>query len=128
MLCGKCGSETVIYGQINGNGAHVVVERCPKCGRNPHPGKPFLPIKDYKWETLPLIEDRTKNSEPCAVKGCERTDTEYHHFAPRHIFGLACDDWPGAWICMKHHREWHMKTKTGSYAPKLQPSFARRTA
>lgn len=119
MLCKRCNIPCRIYGQINTSGTHVVVERCPQCGGNPNTGRPFLPIKDYDWDSLPLFDDLSKTAEPCAVRGCHNIGTEYHHFAPRHLFDNA-DDWPTAWLCKIHHREWHEKTMTGSYITRRQ--------
>ena len=116
MLCNHCGNAGVIYRQINGNGNIVIVERCPVCRTNTRPKTPFLPKKDFEnIDDLPLWEDYQVDSEPCSVRGCDRTDTEWHHFAPRHLFGHECEDWPGAWLCMHHHKMWHKLTQTGSY-------------
>ena len=115
MICSRCGVETVIYRQVNASGAKVVVERCPICRTNPRMGQAFLPKKDYEWDSLPLFDDYSKHAEPCAVKGCANVGTEWNHWMPRHLSDEA-DDWPGAWLCAQHHREWHEKTQTGSYA------------
>jgi hypothetical protein len=120
MRCSYCSTPGKLYRQTNGNGAFVVVERCPKCKGNTRPGFPFLSKKDHlDWETLPLFDDLTKHSEPCAVKGCGRKDTESHHFAPKHLFE-DFNDWPTAWLCQEHHRQWHKLTKTGMYAPRRE--------
>jgi hypothetical protein len=92
----------------------VVVERCPNCGGNPNTGKPFLRLKDYDWESLPIFEDFSKNAEPCSYEDCENKGVEFHHFAPRHLFEDA-DKWPTAYLCREHHRIWHEKTLTGSF-------------
>jgi hypothetical protein len=114
MRCKICNTNCIIYRQINTSGSRVVVERCPNCGRNPNTGRPFLSVKDYDWESLPLLEDLSLSASPCAVIGCTNTGTEFHHFAPRHLFDNS-DDWPVAWLCREHHREWHEKTLTGAY-------------
>lgn len=108
----KC--DFILFRQINSNGAHVAVERCRLCGRNPNKGKPFLSKKDIpNFDELPLLVDYSKQSEPCVVCG-SKDGSEYHHFAPRHLFDNA-DEWPTGWLCMKHHNEWHKKTRTGSF-------------
>lgn len=118
MRCSRCGVDGKIYKQKNANGGFVVVERCPKCGRNTIPGKPFLNKALYDWDNLPLFVDyNAEHGHPCDVKGCTRKDTEYHHFAPRSLFENA-DDWLTGWLCKFHHDLWHKLTKTGSYAPK----------
>jgi len=113
MRCKNCNINCILYKQINASGAVVVVERCPDCGRNPNKGHPFLP-KAEGWESLPLFEDYSIGAEPCAVRGCTNIGTEYHHFSPRHIFEDA-DDWPTGYLCKEHHKEWHKRTRTGSY-------------
>jgi hypothetical protein len=118
MKCKRCEVEGGIYRQINSNGAKVVVERCPNCGANPNAGKPFLPLKDYDWESLPLWEDKTIDAPPCSVRGCVNKGTEYHHYAPRHLFEDA-DDWATGYLCAIHHRLWHERTNTGSYITRI---------
>jgi hypothetical protein len=109
MKCQHCGSENIGYGlHINYSGATTVVARCKKCGRAPERGKPFYSVKDYVISSLPVLIDDRPLSEPCAVCG-ERKGTQYHHFAPRHLFGFECESWPGAFLCDQHHREWHSK-------------------
>jgi hypothetical protein len=57
-------------------------------------------------DKMPIIADYTTKAEPCAV--CKSTDgVEYHHWAPRHIFGWECEKWPGAYLCPAHHAKWH---------------------
>lgn len=118
-ICPHCGGDIVLYRQINGNGAQVIVARCCKCDRIPNRKQPFLPKADYPhWESFPLYQDNMKHSEPCAVRGCDRRDTEYHHFAPRALFGAEADDYPGAYLCQEHHDKWHKVTKTGKFTKK----------
>lgn len=114
MMCPHCGSEVQTYRQINSNGAKVVVKRCVVCHRVPDLKHVFYP-KDENWDSLPLLEDFTTDAYPCCVKGCTNQGSELHHFAPRHLFDDA-NSWPMGFLCAKHHREWHEKTKTGSYA------------
>lgn len=115
-VCPFCGGDLILWRQRNANGAEVIVSRCCKCDRIPNSKQPFLPKADYPhWQEFPLYQDNTQFSEPCAVRGCNRRDTELHHFAPRHLFNNA-DDWTTAYLCSVHHREWHEKTKTGSFA------------
>lgn len=115
MICPHCKTEeTVIYRQVNSSGSKVVVERCPNCHRNPNKGKPFLPLQNYNWDELPLFENYSDQSMPCCVAGCANIGTEYHHFAPRHLFDNP-DGWPTGYLCKEHHNEWHEKTRTGSY-------------
>lgn len=119
MLCKSCGTETQIFRQINSSGSRVVVERCPECGRNPNKGKPFLKKADFDWESLPLFQDASLTAEPCSYKGCENKGTEWHHYAPQHLFDDA-DNWGAGYLCQYHHRLWHEKTETGAYITRRQ--------
>ena len=119
MLCKRCDIDGEIFRQINSNGARVVVERCPICGRNPNAGKPFLPVKDYDWDTLPLLKDFTPDAPACEYIGCQNKGVEYHHYAPRHLFDDA-DSWGTGYLCMYHHRLWHERTETGAYITRRQ--------
>lgn len=115
MKCPRCNDvECKVYKQINRSGSVVVVERCPACRNNPTPYRAFLPKKDYDIDTLPLFEDYMEDAHGCEVRGCENKGSEYHHFAPKHLFDNA-EDWPTGWLCQGHHREWHKKTITGAY-------------
>jgi hypothetical protein len=107
VICQHCSSDNIIYfAQINSNGAQVVAPRCGKCGQIPVKGQPFVSKKDYAWESLPLLQNLALSSEPCVV--CGELGTEYHHFAPRFLFSDA-DSWPTAYLCARHHHEWHDK-------------------
>jgi hypothetical protein len=56
-------------------------------------------------ESLPVINDYRNGGTPCAV--CGAPGTEYHHWAPRHLFPDA-DSWPGDHLCHYHHIDvWH---------------------
>ena len=115
-ICPHCGGDIVIYRQINGNGAQVIVARCCKCDRIPNRKQPFLPKAEYpNWEKYPLYQDNTQYSDPCVVIGCGRRDTEYHHWAPRALFGEDAELYPGAYLCQFHHDHWHEITKTGKW-------------
>lgn len=40
--------------------------------------------------------------------------TEYHHYAPSHLFDDA-DRWATGYLCRSCHTEWHRKTRTGAF-------------
>lgn len=44
---------------------------------------------------------------PCVVDGCDKTESEWHHFAPYHLFGVDADKWPAGYLCKQHHQQWH---------------------
>lgn len=55
-------------------------------------------------DDIPVVMDY--RGERCAV--CGELGAEYHHWAPRHLFGDAdAEKWPGAYLCQKHHTLWH---------------------
>jgi len=115
MKCKNCKDvECKIYKQYNRSGSVVVVERCPSCRRNPNPQRAFLPKKEYNLDDLPLFEDYTEDAHGCEVNGCTNRGSEYHHFAPEHLFE-DFNDWPTGWLCMEHHDLWHKITRTGKY-------------
>lgn len=114
MKCQRCDIEGKLYQQINTSAAVVVVERCPICRANTVPGKPFLPKEKYNWQALPIFADYSQEAHPCDYKGCTNRGTEYHHYAPRHLFPDA-DNWQTGWLCAEHHQRWHQMTETGAY-------------
>jgi hypothetical protein len=109
--CKRCGSEYINkYRQIARNGAVTIILRCANCGENPTPATPFHGKAAFpEYETFPVLNDYREFGEPCAVRGCDDIETEYHHFAPRHLFGNDAEDYPGAYLCRRHHKEWHDK-------------------
>lgn len=124
-ICPHCGGEPVLWQERNGNGAHVVTARCHKCNRFVNSRQMYLPKSEHpNWEKYPLYEDRMQYSQPCAVKGCDRRDTEYHHFAPIALFGMEADDYPGAYLCQYHHDHWHELTKTGKWTRRKHESIS----
>ena len=72
----------------------------------PVKGQPFVSKNGFEWDKLPLLKNLSLSSEPCVV--CGINGTELHHFAPRYLFENA-DSWPTAYLCKKHHEEWHNK-------------------
>lgn len=114
MRCPTCRTNCVIYKQINRSGATVVVERCPKCRTAPDKNNSFLPKKNYDLDKLPVFVDYTPEAKKCEVVGCTNVGSEWHHYAPQHLFQDA-NDWPTGYLCKYHHDLWHKITKTGSY-------------
>lgn len=88
-LCPHCGARAVkLFRQINGNGANVIIAKCTTCDRVPDKKRPFISKAEVPdWQTLPLYTDFTENSRKCEYRGCDRKDTELHHFAPIALFG-----------------------------------------
>lgn len=98
-----------IGGIIKANGVISFRARCLGCGRM---------TTELKKSDIPRLIDRgiryaftretyaKADNHLCQVKGCGRTDIEWHHFAPRNMFPDA-DDWPYLPLCRTHHRLWH---------------------
>lgn len=69
-----------------------------------------LPRKQHPdWQSYPVLRSN-KSGDVCVVAGCDSTDVELHHFAPRHLFADA-DRWPTEYICVEHHQEWHSRIR-----------------
>lgn len=120
--CSHCGGmEIEMRRTVNQNGRVQVGPYCRGCGRRPFPGRPFVSASQFTPEqiaAMPLAEDYRNPDLTCAVCGCERSDVEWNHYAPRALFGSEADRWPAGWLCTDHHEEWHKRTRTGSYAPR----------
>jgi hypothetical protein len=65
-----------------------------------------LKASNIDIESIPIVEDYSDQIK-CAVIGCVEIGGEYHHFAPKHLFSDEADNWPTAYLCLKHHRQWH---------------------
>lgn len=64
-----------------------------------------LTAVDFTWEQI----NPPRDHEPCSVRDCRMTPTEYHHFAPYNTFGAAANNWPILPLCRDHHVEWHQR-------------------
>lgn len=119
MKCKLCGSENneLVKHHIS-NGSWRVYRYCHACKRNAiKPGYAFkldTPTIKAVFDTLPILKDDTVTAPPCVVCG-SRTGTEYHHFAPRFLFGIDCERWPGAMLCLNCHLLWHKLVTPGMY-------------
>lgn len=58
--------------------------------------------------TLEIVFDVAERGV-CQVRGCDELGAEVHHWAPRQYFGDEADDWPMAYLCPRHHGEWHKR-------------------
>lgn len=109
LFCEHCRQDRQVYYGIVivSSGAKAVRARCLSCGNPPTRNDPSYAQKNFKIDELPIIStDNFDKSYPCVV--CGKLGTEWHHFAPRHLFDNA-DDWPAASLCLEHHHEWHNK-------------------
>lgn len=60
------------------------------------------------------IKENVGFAEPCERCG-SREGSEYHHYAPRHLFPDA-DSWATGYLCRPCHIEWHRRTQTGAFS------------
>lgn len=100
--------------RVNKNGSVLISWHCLECG-----SWAMTPIKWFKHidiieylkkfdadiNDIPIIDESEK--QLCAV--CGSSFTEYHHWAPKHIFGDEAEKWPGSELCKNCHNDWHMK-------------------
>lgn len=110
IACVHCGVslDADLVRTITTSGTSQVYWKCLRCKRNANgPGKFIEHSKITKYgikiENIPVEKDY--RTERCAV--CGALGAEYHHWAPRHLFGDDADKWPGAHLCNKHHTLWH---------------------
>lgn len=114
--CAHCGStELKLRRQLIVSGAAQIAWRCLHCGRwaetSPHwiahdTLLRYLRRWDAKIDTIPLVADYSVE-QPCIICG---KPGEYHHWAPQCLadaFGEDWGRWPGAALCVFHHRLWH---------------------
>jgi hypothetical protein len=109
---------TTVLIQRQRNGVDRAMFLCMKCRCTRGPFK----RSHAELYDLPVLSDTdTFTGEPCSVQGCDRTDTERHHWAPRHLFDDA-EQWPQSYLCRGHHKSWHLTTRT--HRPPKQPDEA----
>jgi len=107
--CGKCGGNGELKRTIFSNGDIHVSYCCEKCGHS----TPWLKkdeiikaaINIYELELREIWNGNEKRQ--CEVEGCLNTGYEWHHIAPRHLFGDEYGRWPIVKLCKYHHRQWH---------------------
>jgi hypothetical protein len=92
------------------NGRVCVFVICIKCGRWKSPQLPWNLLR-VPPQGIPLVWDQA-SSKTCQVADCMEIGAEWHHWAPRCLFGNDADNWPKSWLCPKHHAEWHRVTRT----------------
>jgi hypothetical protein len=111
MLCKKCDRKVLakLIRNIVNSGASQVFWLCPICNTNAMGAgqwidhKKIIASKLTTIENIPVANDY--RIDKCVV--CGEVGTEYHHFAPKHLFHDEADKWPTAYLCKKHHDQWH---------------------
>lgn len=108
--CERCGKEVMarLVRTVAQNGANQVYWWCIAGEHRIVRASHLIPhdkLREFGIDpdTLP-IQENYSGASPCVV--CGSVNTEYHHFAPRHLFEDA-DNWPGAYLCKPHHTHWH---------------------
>ncbi len=119
MQCFRCGSTGVDFRKtIMQNGEIHIAAYCLACGRIATKDA-YIPKKRFTAAhiaSMTIENDYSDGDLVCCVDGCSNSDVEWHHFAPRGLFGDTAEKWPKGWVCRKHHREWHERTRTGAFA------------
>jgi hypothetical protein len=84
---------------------------CADCGRRIRhlSAKAFNDLIE-RGKKVEYFESGTGDTPVCVVRGCTTVGYEYHHFAPRNVFGFReADRWPYLRLCKPHHTAWHQK-------------------
>lgn len=100
---------TRLVRMMTANGHWQVRRQCRICLQPFGSALPHAP----GWDKL-VVVDSGYHNPPCEV--CGEQPTTNHHWLPRHIAraaGLAADEWPQAYLCHKHHMEWHRLVTPG---------------
>lgn len=117
--CPHCGLyvDVAMYRQYNTNSRVWVCEACGQSVSNEavNGGKGFWIKADfmpgYKASQLPVYTPSYTRHRRCFVCGAD--EAELHHFAPRAYYGKDCERWPKAYLCKRHHDEWHSVVTPG---------------
>lgn len=104
---------------IAANGTYQIRARCHECRRWSTSSLAHAYVRGLglnPLHDLDIVKDYRGYLAICSVTGCGSDDVELHHFGPRGIFGETADDWPTAFLCRRHHREWGERV-----TPQLNP-------
>jgi len=110
IYCKHCKTTSLceLRASINAGGHRMAQWICTECNRPPRSGQWIAHQKLIKFgidiAKIKIYDDAA--GEVCCRK-CGALFGEYHHWAPRHLFGDDADKWPGDYLCQKCHREWH---------------------
>ena len=108
MKCIHCGGPAEARKTIMQSGAVAVSAYCPTCGKRAT-SSPWIAKSRFtaaELDAMPVAANYT-GGVTCQYRGCTRTAVEWHHYAPRYLFGDAADNWPIGPLCVLHHRTWH---------------------
>lgn len=112
-LCQRCKAtqQADLHLKVSCSGSEQFVWVCRVCKvLNPFGGDLFIKkervygyLTQAQIDSLPVLMPEAATR---CVK-CGERKAELHHWAPRAIFGDACEDWPKDYLCIKCHDEWH---------------------
>mgnify|MGYP000849599729 CR=1 FL=1 len=111
MRCNKCGAQgkAVLSRLIDSSERSLVRAWCLSCFSVGDRNFSYADIKK-RGIILDLIPVYSRaESHVCAVEGCNRTDTQLHHWLPRHKvadYDLPAR-FPQSYLCPEHHALWH---------------------
>ena len=107
--CNFCGNPPRLVKSIGSDGSVRIYYYCDNCRKNAIRPAFWISKKQFtneQIESIPILIDGTIEAEPCAYHGCSKPG-QYHHAAPRYIFDNEADKFPGFYLCLEHHRQWH---------------------
>lgn len=110
--CRRCGHWYLheLFVVVASNGARQVRGRCVRCStESENIGHDALRFLGIDPNTIPVARDYAVEfaRHPCVV--CGSRYTEFHHWAPRAIFGDAAENYPGDYLCTDCHVDWHRR-------------------
>lgn len=77
---------------------------CGECGGKAGGNLPHDFVSQYDPAGIPTLTVHE-------IMSCERcgnlNGSEVHHWAPRHLFGNDCEEWPKSYLCRECHALWH---------------------
>lgn len=110
LRCQKCGSrgKAVIARRIDSAGRSIVRAWCLSCHSEGERSFKHgdMQSKGIILNLLPVYQ--IAESHVCSFAGCERTDTQLHHWLPQHIADWDLTEcYPQSYLCSEHHSLWH---------------------
>lgn len=110
LTCSHCGAKgkAVIARKTSANNVHIVRAWCLSCHREGGRNLKYDLLEGRGIILALLPEYDAAEQHVCSVEGCFRTDTELHHWLPRHINSELAEMYPQSYLCRsEHHPLWH---------------------